>query len=112
MPILSTQPLVDELIRTLQKPKLQPYIEKTGKRAEAIVSEYTHLLTMVEPKTVAQAVVRDPDDIIVLSAAIGGDATHIVTGDQDLLTIETFKTVAILSPAEFLARFDSDQSDS
>ena len=46
---------------------------------------------------------RDPDDDKFLEVAVNGNATHLVTGDQDLLALHSFRGVPILTPADFLA---------
>lgn len=48
---------------------------------------------------------RDPKDNCFLEAAIEGNAHMIVSGDKDLLDLNEFETIKIVSTAEFLARF-------
>jgi len=45
---------------------------------------------------------RDPDDNKFLETAVLGHCQYIVSGDKDLLTLETYEGVKILKPAEFL----------
>ena len=45
---------------------------------------------------------RDPDDDKFLETAINGEADCIVTGDADLLTLDPFNGVRILTPRDFL----------
>ena len=45
---------------------------------------------------------RDPEDDHILELAVNGNATYIVTGDADLLVLNPFRGVKILTPAEFL----------
>ena len=45
---------------------------------------------------------RDPRDDKFLEAAVNGRADLIVTGDRDLLELDPFMGVAILSPAAYL----------
>lgn len=45
---------------------------------------------------------RDPKDNKFLELAISGNATCIVSGDSDLLTLNPFRGVAIVTPQEFL----------
>jgi predicted nucleic acid-binding protein len=37
-----------------------------------------------------------------LSLAVAGNATHIVTGDQDLLVLNPFKGIHIVAPGGFV----------
>jgi len=48
---------------------------------------------------------RDPKDDKFLEVAINGDATHIISGDKDLLELHPFRDVAILTPTQFLEVF-------
>lgn len=45
---------------------------------------------------------RDPDDDKVLEVALMGAADCIVTGDQDLLKLASFRGIPILTPASVL----------
>jgi putative PIN family toxin of toxin-antitoxin system len=47
---------------------------------------------------------RDPKDDKFLSLAVSGHADLILTGDADLLALHPFQGIAILSPADYLAR--------
>ena len=53
---------------------------------------------------------RDPDDDMFLEVAVNGRATHIVTGDKDLLALHPFRGIPILTPADFLALIDPPTS--
>ena len=45
---------------------------------------------------------RDPKDNKFLELAVSGDATHLVTGDDDLLVLHPFRGVAIVTSQAFL----------
>ena len=45
---------------------------------------------------------RDPRDDKFLEVAVHGRADAIVTGDRDLLELNPFRGIAILTPAEYL----------
>lgn len=49
------------------------------------------------------SVCRDPKDDKFLELAVNGNADYIVTGDRDLLVLNPFQNIAILSVSEFLA---------
>ena len=46
---------------------------------------------------------RDPKDDKFLELALSGAATHLISGDDDLLALHPFRGVAILSPHDFVA---------
>ena len=48
-------------------------------------------------------VCRDPDDDRVIEAALAGDARYVVTGDEDLLTLQHFEGLLFITPRDFLA---------
>lgn len=67
----------------------------------------------VEPVTATErvdAVRRDPDDNRVLECALSGGASVIITGEEDLLALGSFRGTAIVSPKEFLDRFESKRN--
>jgi putative PIN family toxin of toxin-antitoxin system len=45
---------------------------------------------------------RDPKDDKFLELAVDGQATHIVTGDSDLLALHPFRGIQILTPQAFI----------
>lgn len=52
---------------------------------------------------------RDHKDLMVLATAASGDIDVIVTGDRDLLVLEEFSGIPILSPQDFLQRYFPNQ---
>ena len=48
--------------------------------------------------------VSDPDDIAVVSSALGGGATIFVTGDKALLELRAIGNMSIVSPRELFER--------
>jgi putative PIN family toxin of toxin-antitoxin system len=47
---------------------------------------------------------RDPKDDMIIDAAVAGQAAAIVTGDKDVLALNPFQGIAVLTPADFLMR--------
>jgi putative PIN family toxin of toxin-antitoxin system len=45
---------------------------------------------------------RDPKDNKFLEVAVSGGASHLVTGDSDLLALHPFRGVQIIAPQKFL----------
>ena len=52
-------------------------------------------------------VTRDPKDDPVVACAVEGGAGFIVSGDQDLLVLRTYKRVRMVTPRDFLALLET-----
>lgn len=100
--LLTSTALLDELVEVLAREKFARRIRQVGSSVDAMVSNYRALVTLVEPLPMAPTS-RDPDDDAVLACALAAAADLIVTRDQDLLTLGTFRHIRILSSADALA---------
>ena len=60
------------------------------------------LLTDVPP---VSGVCRDPDDDMVLACAVAAGATYLVARDKDLLDMQQYEGIAIVTPEAFLTWF-------
>ena len=50
---------------------------------------------------------RDPDDNMVLETAVIGKCNWLITGDKDLLTLEKYNKIHIVTPKQFLVNYMS-----
>ena len=62
----------------------------------------TSQANILEPATHITAC-RDPKDDKFLSLALAAHASHLITGDADLLALHPFRGTTILTPRDFLA---------
>lgn len=83
----------------LRRSKFDPYVSEI-QRLEFLAS----LIKQAETIDVVDVVTecRDPDDDKFLEQAVSGKATHVISGDADLLALHPFRGIAILSPQAFL----------
>jgi len=107
IPLLISKQLIQELESTLAKPRLAKYVVLTGKTPSDLVSQLISIMTLIEPVDVPADAVRDPDDVKVLAAAVGGKATHIVSGDKDLLTLGVYQDIRIMSALQFIQEIEA-----
>jgi uncharacterized protein len=70
----------------------------------ALLEQVRTLAEVTDPPPLAQPVCRDPDDDAVLALARAAQADVIVSGDDDLLSLASFDSIPILTPAQALAR--------
>jgi len=101
--ILSSQSLFEELNDVLGRKKFDRYVspEEREKFLGSLISESE----LVEITELIQAC-RDPNDNRFLELAVNGNASFIVTGDSDLLVLNPFRSIEILTPAKLLELFD------
>lgn len=81
-------------------------VRKFAQRFETVRSRLTQLLVGATFVSVEGNVhiCRDPDDNTVLECAREASAEIIVTGDQDLLGLENFEGISIITADEYIAR--------
>ena len=61
-------------------------------------------MELFEPRPLDGPVCRDPADDHVLALALAANADMIVSGDEDLLILESFAGIAIVTPADAVKR--------
>jgi putative PIN family toxin of toxin-antitoxin system len=106
---VTSEALVDELRDVLKREKFNKYLERLEKSPEDLVTAYLDYTKVVETVSIADATIRDVKDVKMLETAVGGEATHIATGDDDLLVLQTYKTITILNARDFLELLQTDK---
>lgn len=81
----------------LQRPRI------ASKIAPAFLDNLNRILASAEYVTITEQVTgcRDPDDNKFLELAVNGRADVVITGDDDLLSLDTFRGIPIVSAAAF-----------
>lgn len=97
---LLSEALVNEINEILQRKKFERYIS-TEQREEFLIA----LVQSAELIEVTETIVvcRDPKDNHILELAVSGGAEIIVTGDSDLLVLNPFREIQIVTPRDFLS---------
>ena len=88
-----------ELAAVLSRPKFNPYVSISDRQ------EFLRLLGRVAERVPITYIVhacRDPKDNMILELAVNGSADLIVTGDQDLLVLDTFQSIPIITPVSYI----------
>ncbi|MEP7352796.1 MAG: putative toxin-antitoxin system toxin component, PIN family [Acidobacteriota bacterium] len=91
--------MIRELAEVLARPKFDRYVS---------LEQRKHFLSLllesseIAPTITVVTTCRDPKDNHVLEAAENGSAEVIITGDTDLLDLNPFHGIRILTPIEYL----------
>ncbi|HBN84625.1 MAG TPA: putative toxin-antitoxin system toxin component, PIN family [Clostridiales bacterium] len=93
---------LQEIKFVLQRPKFDKYI---------LPHELSKFISLLSYKTIVPSIYekindcRDEKDNMILEAAVYGNADFIITGDNDLLTLNPYRWIRIVSPATFIKQF-------
>jgi len=97
--LLYSQELIDEFITVAQRPKLIKYFSKTDLQEILLgISRRAFFIDVISTVNVS----RDPKDNFLLALAKDGKATHLITGDKDLLVLKKFEKTRILTLSDYL----------
>jgi uncharacterized protein len=88
-----------ELYEVLNRKRFRRYLDEHDIRS--FLAALTREAHWVDVNVQIRAC-RDPQDDEFIELAVSGVATHVVTGDADLLALNPFQGIPILSPQSFL----------
>jgi putative PIN family toxin of toxin-antitoxin system len=90
-----------EIVEVMNRPRFDRYLERSLR--QQLVAEYLNACEAV-PILFPIRACRDPKDDKFLEVAVHGRADAIVTGDADLLDLNPFSGIVILTPREYLGQ--------
>ena len=99
--VLASDATLLELVEVMARSRFDRYLEPAVR--QALVAEYINVCVTI-PIIYPIRACRDPKDDKFLEVAVHGHANLIITGDRDLLDLHPFRGIAILPPAQYLAR--------
>lgn len=105
---------LEELEIVLARKKFDRYLDEERRRAfVARIRRNSHIQALQHVAgQVFDPPCRDKNDEKFLALALAASADTIVSGDRNLLELNPWRGIAILTPAEFLAQFDrASESD-
>jgi len=72
-----------------------------------IIGYVFHKAEFVTPMERLRVIQADPADDKFLEAAVAGEAAFIVSGDQHVLSLQTYRGISIITPRELLDQLSS-----
>lgn len=97
--ILFSASTLRELQEVLWRKKFDQYL--TVEERKEFITNFVLHGTPVEPvEKITEC--RDPKDNKFLELAVSGNADFIISGDEDLLVLNPFRDIPILTPHEFI----------
>lgn len=106
--LITSPVLLAELAEVLARDKFAARILRADGSAKALVEDYADIVHVIEPDALPVPVSRDPDDDEVLACAITARVDAIVSGDADLLILDNFRGIPILTANQAVANLLQD----
>jgi putative PIN family toxin of toxin-antitoxin system len=97
--------IIKEIDLVFNYPKIKRSLKKHGLTNSEVENTILHVLkvaTITPGAEIASGVSQDPADDMVLSCAVEGQADFIISGDHDLIRLESYEGVRIVTPSTFL----------
>jgi uncharacterized protein len=98
--LLVSEATFAELGEVLRRKKFDRYATREERQQFLILLLRDAILVTITQEIRA---CRDAKDDKFLELAVSGDARCLVTGDKDLLALNPFRDIPVLTPAQFLA---------
>ena len=80
------------------------------KEACGLIKEISILINPAEKGITVKNVCKDPADNLILASALAAEANFLVTGDDDLLCLGSYKKIKIIKPRIFEEFFVRNES--
>jgi uncharacterized protein len=99
--LLFSEATMNELADVLSRAKFDPYVARRDReqfvREHCALGEFVPIIQLVRD-------CADPSDNKCLEVALNGRADFIITGDADLLALNPWREIVILTPTEYMKR--------
>lgn len=99
--LLSSPYLLSELDDVFNRPKFHSKLKQINLTPASILIAYAKQVSLVNP-AVIPSICRDHADNHVLACALEAKAELIVSGDDDLLTLQSFRSIPIKNASDAL----------
>ena len=103
--IFISESLLRELEMTLKRDKFKKQLEKRKYTVNDLMLITEELTTKCPTISLKVPQLRDSKDNHILATAMSANADALITGDLDLLVLETFSGIVIINPGDFLNNY-------
>lgn len=101
--LLVSDYLFYEVVRVISYPRIRKNRNFAPEEFEALFEAIRTLADWIQVGDEPDVPIRDLADRPILALALHGNAQFLVTGDNDLLTLDAFGDIRIITPSAFLA---------
>lgn len=99
--VLASTATLDELDEVLRRPRFDRYVGEV-ERLEFLAAFVRDATLITVDAVIGEC--RDAKDNKFLELAVSGQASTIISGDNDLLVLNPFRNIPIITPREFVTQ--------
>jgi hypothetical protein len=103
--VCASEKMLNELQSTLSQDKFRSKLQTLSINLNDLMTGTRQLVEVYPISTINLPELRDPNDNMILATAVAADADAIVTGDRDLLVLQEYEGIPIVTAREFLDRY-------
>ena len=103
--VCASEVLLNELQATLSRNKFRSKLQILGVTVSDLMEGVRDVVEVYPISEINVPILRDPNDNMILATAIAADADAIVTGDLDLLVLQEYEGIVIVTARDFLNRY-------
>lgn len=102
--LIVSNEIIREYLGVLRRPKFH----LTPEIIDPIMAQIFQQAEFVTPDMHIKIIETDPSDNKFLEAAIFGQAQYVVSGDNHLLELKSYKGVSVITAREFISTLEQD----
>ena len=103
--VCASEVLLNELQATLSRNKFRSKLQILGVTVSDLMAGVRYLVEVYPISEINVPSLRDRNDNMILATAIAADADAIVTGDLDLLVLQEYEGIVIVTARDFIDRY-------
>jgi uncharacterized protein len=101
--------ICSEFILEELREKLVNKFKRETRDVDSVIDLLRTRIQLVVPVMFEEPIGRDLEDEPILGTAVAGEAERIITGDKDLLSLESYRGIKIVKPSEFLTEDEAEK---
>ena len=105
--LLISPAIIEEIERVLHYPKIAKRHQWSHAQVQRFLALLADIAILTPGDLTLEVIEQDPADNRYLECAVEGNAGYIVSGDHDLLELDTYQGIQIVTPREFLDVLDN-----
>lgn len=102
--------ILNEIYRVLAYPRILKKLTATPEQIKRLFHHVSTHAFLVEIGQIIRAVESDPDDNIIVTTAVRGQADYIVSGNDHLLDLKKFRNIKIVNGRDFMDILENNKS--